>query len=177
MIHRLILIRHGTSAHPRAGWTDYAGIVRWREDYDAATIMDAPAHALRAAVAKCACLAASDMRRAIDSAKALDGGREVVTSSLIRELSLTPPNLGPIRLPWIGWALATGFKALPPHEAERVDAAATWVEDLAAAHESVAIVTHGSFRRVVAPALIRRGWNKDASTGVWKNWSAWHLSK
>ena len=175
MTHRVILIRHGTSAQPRSGWTNHAGMVRWREAYDAATIADGPTDDLRASVANCACLAASDMRRAIDSAKALDGDRSIVTSPLVRELSLTPPNLGPIRLPWYAWAIVIALRGLPAHEAERVRAAAAWIEEVAETHKSVALVTHGSFRRELAPALLDRGWKRDASTGVWKNWSAWSL--
>jgi len=55
---------------------------------------------------------ASDVPRAVASAALLAPSRTVVTSPLLRELALPAPNLGPLRLPLMGWALAIGCSAL-----------------------------------------------------------------
>ena len=44
---RLLLIRHGRSAHAHAGALDRAGMERWLADYDAAGILDEDARPRR----------------------------------------------------------------------------------------------------------------------------------
>ena len=40
MTRRIVLVRHGPSAHTESpGWIDAAGVYRWREAYDAAGIL------------------------------------------------------------------------------------------------------------------------------------------
>jgi broad specificity phosphatase PhoE len=79
---KIILVRHGRSGHVHSGWIDGATFLRWREAYEAAGIdsEDVPPRELSAAALGSGVLAASVARRAIESAKALAPGREVLTS-------------------------------------------------------------------------------------------------
>lgn len=178
---RVLLIRHGRSSHVHEGWLDRETFLRWREAYEAAGIDDAPPENVRDLVANSMLVAASDSRRAIESAKALAPDREVVTSDLFRELELHPPSLGRLVLPMWGWLIAFIFRwvagggRMSAAERERVDQAAEWIEQQP--HDSIAIVTHGTFRRALAPALIARGWRKVEFARGHRHWSAWALTK
>lgn len=180
---QIALIRHGRSGHVHTGWIDVAGFHRWREAYEAAGIgaREVAPEALRQLAATSGVIAASDARRAIESAALLAPGREIVLSPLLAELALPPPALGRARLPLFGWSLAIGLgwlarmaRGLSPvttEEEERVRAAVAWLSDLAGRHHRVVAVTHGSFRMLAAKELVRGGW-KGKRAGS-RHWSAW----
>jgi broad specificity phosphatase PhoE len=70
---RIVLVRHGRSAHVHTGWIDRDGFLRWREAYEAAGLdpADAPPPALRELVASAEVIVASDAPRALASARLL----------------------------------------------------------------------------------------------------------
>ena len=174
---KIVLVRHGRSAHVHTGWIDGAGFRRWREAYEAAGIVedDTPPRELRE-VAAAALVVASDVRRAIESARLLAHSFEV--SPLLRELELTPPSLGRLRLPLIGWALAIGFRPLAtPAEHERAREAARWLAELAEEHGTVVAVTHATFRSVVARVLEGEAWQCAEPRRRSRHWSAWSFAR
>jgi len=128
-------------------------------------------------------LIASDAPRAIASANLLAPGREIVTSALLRELELSPPELGRLRLPLLGWALTIGVKELframtrrptvTAEEAQRTRAAAHWLSEMADERGTVLVVTHASVRRLIAWEFGRLGWRSDARGRRMHHWSAW----
>lgn len=189
MSGRVVLIRHGRSSHLHKGWIDRNGFLRWREAYEAAGITpgESAPEELRTLVSGSECVIASDTRRGIESATALAPDREIVTSELLRELELAPPKLAGIRLPLFGWALlygpqwlvrfALGQSQISPVERERIDAAASWIEQLTQIHGTISVITHAWFRRQLSRALQRRGWRKESYSGGARNWSAWSLSR
>jgi len=185
MAPRLILVRHGRSGHVHTGLLNAEQFRRWREAYEAAGVAadEIPPPELCAAAVNADVLIASDAPRAIASAKLLAPGREVVTSPLLRELELSPPELGRLRLPLLGWALMIGVKALfrRPHvtadEAERTRAAANWLAEMAEERGTVLVVTHASVRRLIAWELGRLGWRSDARGRGLGHWSAWWLER
>jgi broad specificity phosphatase PhoE len=178
----IVLIRHGRSGHVHTGWIDVAGFVRWREAYEAAGIDpdDMPPAHLRELVASAGVVVSSTARRAVESARALAPGREVLTSPLLEELELRPPRLGPVRLPLGGWALAVGIRLLicgsTRGEQQRRRAAAQWLAELAEEHGRIVVVTHASFRSALARKLVRLGWRKDAIAWRPRHWSAWSFT-
>jgi hypothetical protein len=183
---KIVLIRHGLSAHVHAGWMDLAGFLKWREAYEAAGIdpRDTPPRELQSLISAAAVLVSSDIPRATDSARLLAPEKAVITPPLLRELELAPPNLPRIRLPLIGWALTYGLRMLvrgrghvTPAEHERANDAADWLIALATAHGQVAAVTHHSFRSVLAKALATRGWQSTLPRRRSAHWSAWSFSK
>jgi broad specificity phosphatase PhoE len=183
MTRRLLLVRHGHSAHTHDGsWIDLPRAKRFEQLYDAASIRDDshPPAELLALSRAAAVLMASDLPRAVASIRRLAPDREPVISPLLRELYFEIPSWGP-RLPLLAWdalfhawwtvrmPLATGHPEL-----QRARAAAAGV-DANAAGLTIA-VTHGGFRRLLARQLTARGWTISGPTSSFANWSAWELT-
>lgn len=187
MTTRLILVRHGRSAHVHDGrWMDRAGIVRYLEAYDAAGIDDAgPPDALIREAADAHHLIASELPRAIASAAMLAPGRTPVTTPLLREMPLAVPAL-PLRLPLTGWAMAihlrwmgaiaTGRPAAP-HQLQRATEAVAWLDTRIADGENALAVTHGAFRWLLARTLATRGWRPIPGPRRYHHWSAWAFER
>lgn len=183
---RVVLVRHGRSAHVVKGLLDRAAFLRWREAYEGAGIDPAEVapSELCAAARQAAVVVSSDARRAIESARMLAPDREVIVSPLLRELSLEPLHFRRVRLPLFGWALTYGIQALrhalrvpaTPEEKERVRAAAEWLMDLSLRHGEVIALTHGSFRSLLARELAMRGWVSVTPRRRSSHWSAWSFS-
>jgi broad specificity phosphatase PhoE len=124
----------------------------------------------------------SDAARAVESARLIAPGREIVVSPLLRELDLESPTLGGLRLPLAAWALAVGGRILLltlrrqyPSVAEvaRVNDAAAWLEELATQHYMIVAVTHASFRRQLSARLAQTGWQAEPGRRSVRHWSAW----
>ena len=181
---RIVLVRHGPSAHTFSGTAiDRVGVERWREAYDAAGIdpRALPPAALAGMAARCTCVLASDLPRAVTSAERLDPDRAIQTTALLRETRLPIP-LWPTRLPLAAWELLIHLSwvyriARGRHpealEKERAVAAARWLDSLATADTSALVVTHGVFRRLLAQQLRDLGWRGAERHGGYAHWSAW----
>lgn len=182
---RIVLIRHGRSAHVhREGWIDAEGVRRWREAYDAAGVAqeDAPPLALINHVARAHVIVASDLPRATMSAHRLAPGRHIETSSLLRETVLEIPAWLPLRWPLAAWAafihLQWGYQVLrgsdtPLEEQQRATAAADWLVARAQREALIAAVTHGVFRRLLGRRLVAKGWRATSRRHSYRVWSAW----
>ena len=186
--HRLVLVRHGRSAHVHSGWIDTAGFRAWRQAYEAAGIVETesvPAELARL-VAPAPRVLASEAPRAIASARLLAAGRPVTVSALLHELDLESLSLGRLRLPLHGWALAVGLRTLfltlagrypSPPERARIEAAAALLGELAVADPLVVAVTHASFRRRLFQRLVEHGWRPEPGPRTLHHWSAWVLGR
>ncbi|HEX9986016.1 MAG TPA: hypothetical protein VGF69_22335 [Thermoanaerobaculia bacterium] len=181
---RIVLVRHGRSAHVHAGWIDYTGFLRWRETYEAAGIdpREVPPPELQQVAATAGLLLASDAPRAIESARLLAPGAEVTVSPLLRELELTPPNLGRMRLPLAGWALVFGVRMLrhplvSPAEKERAQTVATWLATLTEQHGTIVVLTHHSFRSLLAKTLTADAWQATLPRRRSSHWSIWSFAR
>ena len=168
------------------------GVRRWMEAYDAAEISPdhAPSPELEALVADAARIFASDLPRTVASAIRLAPDRPIVRTPLLREAPLeTPelpmPALGGIRLPLRAWGMVFGARWLaswlrnaPPPGVDartlaRAEEAAEWlVAQASEASGRVVVVTHATFRFLVAQALVRRGW-RGPERRAYREWSAW----
>ncbi len=188
----LILVRHGRSAHVETRWLDVEGVRRWMVAYDAAEIAleHAPPPALEALAREAALLIASDLPRTVASAMRLAPEREIIRTALLREVPLEQPDrplpgLGGVRLPFRVWGMIWGSRWLvaylrnqpppgvSPADLARAEEAAAWlVERATHAADRVVVVTHATFRVVLAQALARRGWNGPRERS-YREWSAW----
>jgi broad specificity phosphatase PhoE len=188
MATRVLLVRHGRSAHRARGWLDAAGVRAWFEAYDAAGILpeDEPPPALRALVAEAGLVVGSDLPRARASAERLAPDAPVLLTPLLRELPLELPALGGARLPLAAWALAAGahwayrtMRGRAPATAalERAAAAADWLAALADRHDTVVAVTHASLRGQIAAALRAADWACEVGRRRWAHWSVWTLTR
>jgi broad specificity phosphatase PhoE len=182
---RLLLVRHGQSAHVhRGGWLDAPALHRWRDDYDAAGIMDHshPPASLVAEAARAGLVVSSDLPRAIVSAERLAPTRSRPASPLLRESPLDIPPWSSARLPLTGWAavlhlrwLAQIARGKDPSLADRqrVCDAAAWLEAHVREHETVVALTHGVFRRSLGNHLLTLGWRARERRRSYAHWSVW----
>jgi len=184
---RILLVRHGRSAHVQRGSIDLAGFHRWRDAYEAAGIdeQDQPHPAVTELAAGSGIVVASTAPRALQSAMRLWPARDIVTSPLLRELELIPPNIRGVRMPLMAWALTYGLQwlvravrrrpHLAPAELQRAREAAEWLSDLADEHGTVLAVTHASFRSLLARQLKSGGWQCEPSDR--RHWSVWSFTR
>src|SRR5438093_6366287 len=152
MASRLILVRHGRSAHVHDGsWVNHASARRFIEAYDAASIRpdDEPPPELIAIAREARVVVASDLPRAVASIRRLAPDREAEITPLLRELDFDLPKWGP-RLPldlwdslyyvaWTSLLLARADTA----ETRRADLAAEWLESHCSSPGVAVAVTHG----------------------------------
>lgn len=189
MTEKLILVRHGRSAHVHAGAMDLAGFYRWREAYEAAGVIagEVPPPELAELARNAGALVASNAPRAIESARLLAPEREPIISPLLRELDLHPPNVR-LRMPLLAWALAFGVRSLwrwmsrQPHlttaeEMVRLARAAQWLGELTKQHGEVVVVTHHSFRMELMKVLKAEGWEATVPRKKSAHWSVWSFRR
>lgn len=183
---RILLIRHGRSAHrPESQWCLPHHVRDFERGYNDAGILehDTPPPTLIEIAKHADVLVASDLLRAIESARRLAPDREPVILPSLREIELEPPRWLAIPLPMIAWEffcfaqwsyrLARGADhAL----VQRAQSATDWLLDRAADSKSVVAVTHGAFRRIIRNRLEARGWTSEDSRMGHANWSAWSFS-
>lgn len=184
MSQRILLVRHGRSAHVHSGAVDAEGFRRWRAAYEAAGLRpdDEPLAALKSLAAASGVIVTGPAPRAIESAKRLDPTRDAVPSPLLDELELAPPELRRLRLPLAVWALAFGIRMLfrphvTPAERQRARDAAEWLAALAGQHGTVLAVTHASFRPQLVAQLVALGWSCEIPRRRFEHWSAWSLTR
>jgi broad specificity phosphatase PhoE len=185
---KIVLVRHGRSAHVQAGWLDAAALHGWLTAYDAAGLApdQAAPTALRELALTAGRIVTSDLPRAVESAALLAPGVEILQSPLLREPPLHIPALGRLRLSFALWGLVIGLVWLRdlrrPDERShaepraRAREAARWLAALAETHDPVLVVTHGAFRRYLADALEGSGWRRAPVRRRWHPWSAWELT-
>lgn len=165
----IALIRHGKSAQRVGVPIPGHRFHEWQRRYDEAGI--APGSRPRPeaidAARKARVLLASDLRRAIESARLLAPGRAFDTDPLYREGELPSFERGPAlpALAWawaarLAWLLGVSPDAEPLAEARlRAASAAAHLEALARRHGSVALVGHGVMNGLIGGALRERGWS------------------
>ena len=183
---RILLVRHGRSAHVHDGrWMRDAGLRAFEDAYDAAGIRDddiPPSEVIRLA-REAEVIAASDLPRAIASARRLVPTREPDVTPLLREIRLEPARWMPhcpIQL-WdvishVQWTYRLLLSR--PHDSiHRARDAAEWLAQRAADSATVLAVTHGGFRRLLASGLEQRGWRAGPERRSYANWSIWSYSR
>jgi broad specificity phosphatase PhoE len=183
MTTRILLVRHGRSAHPHDGRWMHADRVReYERGYDAAGILDddLPPSELVEIATRADTLVVSDLPRAVESARRIAPGRDPILLPLLREIALEPPRWVPIPLPIAVWDVISfaqwSYRLVvrADHDmVRRADLAAGWLIGRAVNAEYVVAVTHGGFRRIVARRLEARGWRAAGRRLGYANWSAW----
>lgn len=182
---RIVLVRHGRSAIQHDGrWMPHARVSEYERQYDDAGIRDDdhPPADLSELARGCSVLVASDMRRAVESARRLGEGREPEIQPLIREIRLEPPRWVPVHLPIVAWEAFSYMQWSmrltlgADHETvRRAEQAATWLIDRAGTSGTVLAVTHGLIRRILTQRLELLGWRCDDRAEGHRNWSAWSV--
>jgi hypothetical protein len=181
MATRIHLVRHGVCAHQHDGsWIGLEGQRKFIELYDAAGIRDEPPPEVVELAGRSEVLAASTLRRAVESIQRLAPGREAHLTPLLRESPFELARVLPVRLPVGTWDainyVVTGFairRRLPTRELTRAREATEWLLSKAPPGGSLLAVTHGDFRRFLWAALIDRGWRAEFERKTYHNWSVW----
>jgi broad specificity phosphatase PhoE len=180
---RIHLVRHGRSAHRHDGsWVSADGVRHFENAYNAASIRDddVPPRDVFEAVTTADVIAASDMSRAIASARRIAPTREVAVSPLLREIELETPRWVPVPLPMVIWDTYTflqwSYRLLREADHEnvrRARAATDWLLERASDSSTVLAITHGAFRRLLDASLVARGWRRAPGKQSYENWSTW----
>ena len=180
---RIVLIRHGVSAHPKlTRWASVDDARRNQREYNVAGLRpdDAPPPALVREASAADVLVASDLPRAIESVRRLAPERAIQLSPLLREIELAYPVRSRLRLPVDTWDAISfvrwQYRLLRGdlgEYADRVRDATNWLVGLADGGRCVVAVTHGSFRRLLNAELISRGWTRETRLLLNRHWGAW----
>ncbi|HVO26861.1 MAG TPA: histidine phosphatase family protein [Candidatus Margulisiibacteriota bacterium] len=166
----ITLVRHGRSALHVPKQVASDALRRTARRYNEAGIRRTPRppmelcrHAHSAAVIVC-----SDTRRAIESARALDGTREPLVDPVFREAGLPLSLPVPLSLSFDAWIVmgriawflgwSAGGESLTEAR-RRASTAARRLTKLCAQHRSVMLVGHGVFNALIAAELRRKGWS------------------
>ncbi|MCC5996921.1 MAG: histidine phosphatase family protein [Oceanicaulis sp.] len=175
---QIIIVRHGEPDADRYKKLDWRGYERWWAAYDEAGLKPGQSvpEALCAEARQARTVFASTLPRAIETARACVGERELVIDPVFVEAPLPPP-------PWPGrfnartwgvfarctWWLgaARGRETRQQAELRARQAAAMLVE--AASDGPVALFAHGWFNRMLRPALRVQSWRCviDGRDGYW----------
>ena len=161
-----------------------AAVREFEDAYDAAGILDeAPPPGLIEVADRARVIAASDLPRAIASARRIAPMREPEVTPLLREIRLEPAGWMP-RLPIQAWDVISHLQWScrlmwgARHDAIlRANDAAEWLANRTADSATVVAVTHGGFRRVIANRLEARGWRRGPEKRSYANWSVWSYSR
>jgi broad specificity phosphatase PhoE len=185
---RVILVRHGHTANSRTrGWIRGDDVQAWRDATDAVGIADhsVPPQDTIDRVAPSNHVMASDLARAIESARRLLPGRDIEISPLFHEENPEVPHWLPMRWPLRFWQTVGGVQWLyqiargtdaPPPLLSRVAAAADLLRERARMHELTTVVCHRYIRRLLGRQLERDGWTRAPGRHSYANWSAWEYS-
>ncbi|KAA5805105.1 histidine phosphatase family protein [Alkalicaulis satelles] len=164
---QIIIARHGEPDANRYEMVDWRGYERWWAAYDEAGLKpgQVPPAGLVEQAGQARTVFASTLPRAIETARACVGGRELIIDPVFVEAPLPPPRW-PGRFPARTWGVfarctwwlgaARGRETRPQAELRARQAAAKLVQ--AADAGPVALYAHGWFNRMLRPALRAQGW-------------------
>ena len=167
---KIILVRHGMPAWDFRTPISGREFAAWRQGEDAAPIDPShrPSAALEGLVRDASCVAASTLRRSLESARLLAPATAPLIDATFREAELPsrirlglrlPPELWGLfaRSAWFcGWS--AGVESFRAARARAVRAA-TLLATCAAEHGTVALVGHGLMNVFIARRLRAAGWS------------------
>lgn len=182
----ITLVRHGPSSVPSSERIRASAFRQFIEAEDSAGIAPTPGPppSLRAAAAAAGVVVSSNLRRAIESARALVPARDIVMDAIFREASVPTDLWGPVRLRpehwgvvarilwYLGWS---GGGESFAEARERAGVGAARLAELAYAHGSVMLVAHGIIDLFLARQLRRHGWSGPRFPGF-ANWASTRYS-
>src|SRR5260221_12170096 len=168
---RIVLVRHGHPDLTPEARRPIAGreLGRWYREYNDVGLapVSSPPQPLREAVADARCIVASDLRRAIESARLLAGTKPIQLDADLREVGFPEGLAGGTRLsPGVWVMIARDVWLLDGCECDesrraawrRAERVTERLCELARAHQSVVAVGHGWFNLFVGRELRRRRW-------------------
>lgn len=173
------IIRHGKSQHTERNKITCSEFRNWMKKYDSNGVYEKesyPSTTLKK-VSTANIVITSDLKRAIDSAALLTAKNENISYSLFRETDLPacPPLFARIKLNPTIWAIFLRVLWFSGYSKEceslkeanvRAEKATQKLIEYATKHDSVVLVGHGFFNRLIAKELKDKGWNGKRRTGL-----------
>lgn len=176
----IVIARHGRPDCDRTVKIDQHGYRLWWADYDRANLHpdERPSEALIKQAETADIIYASTLPRAIRTAEAVAGGREVITDPVFVEAPLPPPPVWGRRSPraWgvlarAAWWAGRAEEGENRAQAElRAQAAVATLTAQALRGQNVLLCAHGWFNRMMRPVLRAQGWREVEDRGD-KYWS------
>jgi broad specificity phosphatase PhoE len=165
----ITLLRHGKPDIPSLNKLSASAFTYWIQDYNAAALSatSKPTPEALAGARVSNAIVCSKLQRSIDSAKALDAEKLMLSSSMFNEAGLPSANWHSLKLSpkiWavlfrILWLLGYSKNSESFTKAKnRATEAARVLTELANEHEKVIFVGHGVFNRIIATELRKNGW-------------------
>ena len=166
----IIVARHGKPALNRKLWISSEDYVDWWAQYDAGGLIPnqkIPRNLLNA-IANSEIIISSPLRRVVETAQSVAGGKEFQTNEIFVEAPLPPPQLPNwFKLTPRMWGFVArcvwfiGFsRGQESHDEAKIRAqnAAKELIDLSQKHGTVALLAHGWFNRMMRPYLKENGY-------------------
>ncbi|WP_066307007.1 histidine phosphatase family protein [Bacillus sp. FJAT-29814] len=182
----ITLIRHGQSL-----WTENKSMTshefkKWVEQYDSKGVSEETSYPQETLekIKAAAIVITSDLKRSLESAEYLKPNVTVISNSLFRETEMPFAQIGGLRLHASMWAVilrclwfmgySNGCESVKEAK-RRAEAAAKFLVERAEEHQSVVLVGHGFFNRMIARELKKYGWigNRKMSAKHWDSTTFW----
>lgn len=179
----ITLIRHGRSTqieNDRINQTDFQ---KWVEKYDSSGVFEESTYPNLTcnSIQSAKLIITSDLKRSIDSANLLHKNKQIMSDQLYRETELPIfSKEGKLKLKPNSWAVilrclwfcgysnqCESFKEAK----QRANIAAEQLVKYAEKHQSVVLVGHGFFNRLIATELRKMEWKGKRRSSV-KNWGS-----
>ncbi len=171
----IVIARHGRPHADRSVYIDHHGYRDWWANYNRVGLHpdERPTEGLLRLAEASDVIFASTLPRAIRTAEAVAGGREIITDPVFVEAPLPPPSIWGKRRPghWgvlarIAWWFGAhdGEESRPDAELRAEAAVATLTAQALRGH-NVLLCAHGWFNRMMRPVLRAQGWREVENRG------------
>lgn len=177
----IFLSRHGKSALSRTVWLSAKGYEQWWQTYDQVGLDPSrqPTDRFLEFAGRADVILSSTLKRSQDTAAQAALGRDVIADKIFVEAPLPPPQLprwfklmpriwGAVAR--IHWMLGGGQGESASDARERASLAADSLLAYARQGQTVMLVAHGWFNRMIGQELKRRGWTC-TDDGGFAHWS------
>ena len=178
---KIALLRHGKPVSLRQNKVSASALYVWINKYNSSALSKSslPTNEALECAKECNAIVCSALSRSIDSAKALNAKKVVLSDSLFNEAGLPYANWRILKLSpklWtvifrIFWLLGYSRQSESFKEAKvRAIKAVNKLIELAQEHQSILFVGNGVYNRILAKELKRSGWLGPDNPGS-KYWS------
>ncbi len=166
---KIVILRHGKPVTPSLRKLSATAFSEWVNEYNAAGLCPAspPSEHAKKCADECNAIVCSTLPRSIESAKALNNKRIVLSDPIFNEAGLPVANWQAMKLSPKIWAVAfrilwlLGYSKNSESIKEAKSRASEAVErlsEIALEYESVLFVGHGVYNRILSNELRRHGW-------------------
>jgi len=172
----IAIFRHGKPEAIQTSKMSAAEFFGWIQAYNASSLSNAsrPTEMALAYTDECFAIVCSGLKRSIDSAKALNEEKLVLSDSIFDEAGLPSANWKNLKLlpnVWavifrIFWLFGYSRKSESIKEAKsRASKAVKRLINLAEEHQRILFVGHGVYNRLLAKELRKAGWSGPKTPG------------